>query len=369
MALEPRVRADTIRVLVGHAERSRPSLRIPQLAVFSWFPNNTVTDWADPRKPVRIVGHASRFVMVIKALWTERPFNPFSIMRLQDKLSCFRPGVYRYPPGSARASAIHYYEAQRNSAWFSPDNYSTNRIPTRMVNCVRTGVQALGRVIFAGILSGCTTWADERAAFYYHRYQACLNGENIAGYRFTPESISLLQSLRRQPQRTKLRNCELGCHGAASVHPEPVGSYLIDSLPDAYIPSADTPRSYECSDRFCPRPWSPYGQTVAPTSADPPLFRNLMPRPNHFYRAISVAFFSVPGGVPVFVTRSPSVPRHSAPLTAMTLCTDVVVSSANSAYYSVVVRGLFSTRVGLENRRPRQGSASSNLAPPPYFPA
>ena len=35
---------------------------------------------------------------------------------------------------------------------------------------------------------GCTTWADERNAFYYAQYKECLQGALVIGYSMTPES-------------------------------------------------------------------------------------------------------------------------------------------------------------------------------------
>lgn len=84
-----------------------------------------------------------------------------------------------------------------------------------------------------------------------------------------------------------------------------------------------------------------------------------------FYRkGAQLDFLGGRGGVPVFVTCLPSIPRHPAPLTAMTKRSNIVVSSANSAYCSAVVRGLFSTWVGLENRRPPRFQISP---PPPWI--
>ena len=48
---------------------------IAQLDIFPWLPDNTLTDWTNPRIPVRIIGHLYRFVISIKALWAEWPFG------------------------------------------------------------------------------------------------------------------------------------------------------------------------------------------------------------------------------------------------------------------------------------------------------
>src|SRR5690349_9371619 len=85
----------------------------------------------------------------------------------------------------------------------------------------------------------------------------------------------------------------------------------------------------------------------------------MVPRQNHFQRVKGHLVFLGPGGGPRFCNLSPSLSRPPAQLYATTRCSEASVSSTNSAYCRVVMRMLFSARVGPAGRTKCGGIGTS----------